>query len=339
MVICAKVERKKAEKVRRQLAAKGIFDGSYIPKRDGKFVYFALKRGTKTELKTVEKRLEKRKRQGRTLAEELKSKLSRKEADELVGSFDIVGDIAVVEIPARLVKKQKIIANAIMRMHRNVKVVAKKTGGTSGQFRIRPVKPIAGEKRTCTVCRENNCEFEVDLNKAYFTPRLGTERQRIANLVKPAEHVLVPFAGVGPFAIKIGKREKKAKVAGIELNKDAFLFFKRNIERNKCENVFAVLGDVAHVLPGEYLDWANRVAMPLPKDSHTFLVNVLPCLKKKGMLHYYSFADSSKPYQKAEKEVKEAAEKLGRKAKVVFRRLVRPYSKSTVQIVIDAEIL
>ena len=44
------------------------------------------------------------------------------------------------------------------------------------------------------------------------------------------------------------------------------------------------------------------------------------------------------PFAEAEKDVKDAAAKLGRKARVVFRRVVRPYSKDTEQVVVDARI-
>jgi tRNA (guanine37-N1)-methyltransferase len=216
--------------------------------------------------------------------------------------------------------------------------VAKKTGGTAGEFRIRPVTVIAGERKTATIYRESGCGFELDLNKTYFSPRLGTERARIAALVKPKELVLVPFAGVGPFAIVIGKTVSSSKVVGIELNPDACEYFKRNIVRNRCPNVTAIRGDVAKLLPDKYKGKASRVIMPLPKDAKVFLANAIPCLKKGGMLHYYSFGEAGSPYAKAEDEVREAAAKFGRKARIVFRRIVRPYSKDTEQVVVDARI-
>jgi tRNA (guanine37-N1)-methyltransferase len=337
LVFCVKVERKKAESLRQKLAAGGLLDGSYVPARDGKFVYFAVK-GKAGGMKLVEKKLAKRANYGKPLEEELGGKLNAREMDALVKSFDIVGDIAVVEVPPSLAKKQKLIAAAIMKLHRNVKVVAKKTGGTAGEFRIRPVKVIAGEKRTTTVYREGGCEFGLDLNKAYFSSRLGTERSRIAALVKEGEHVLVPFAGVGPFAIRIGKAVPSAEVAGIELNPEAGRYFALNVALNRCRNVIVLEGDVAKLLPGRYRGWADRAVMPHPTEGARFLANVIPCLKKGGILHYYAFGDSRNPYETAEKQVKEAAGKLGRKAEIVFRRIARPYSKDTVQAVIDARI-
>lgn len=337
MVLCLKVKRSSAEKEHRKLAAAGLLDSGFVPGRDAEFVYFPVK-GRPSGAKLVQKRLRKRIVPGKSVRGELEGKLSEKEMRQLVGSFDIVGDIAVVEIPPALAKKQKLVADAILKNHRNIRVVAKKTGGTAGEFRIRPVKVIAGGKRTSTVYREGGCVFELDLNKTYFSPRLGTERGRIAGLVAEKEHVLVPFAGVGPFAIRIGKAMPSATVVGIELNPDAAEYFRRNVLRNKCSNVSAVKGDVARLLPGKYRGWADRAAMPLPKDASEFLSNVIPCLKRGGVLHYYSFGDSKNPFGKAEGEVKEAAAKLGRKARIVFRRVVRPYSKTTVQVVADAKI-
>ncbi|MCX6769455.1 MAG: hypothetical protein NT051_02115, partial [Candidatus Micrarchaeota archaeon] len=124
-----------------------------------------------------------------------------------------------------------------------------------------------------------------------------------------------------------------------ELNPDACAFFRRNVTRNKCTNVDALEGDVKKLLPGKYSGWADRVAMPLPKDAKEFLANAIPCLRKGGMLHYYSFGEIGAPFEAAEQDVREAAEKLGRRAVVEFTRVVRPYSKTTEQVVIDARIL
>jgi tRNA (guanine37-N1)-methyltransferase len=287
----------------------------------------------------VHKALERRSERPKSLREALSGKLTAREREGLVTSFDLVGDIAVVEVPMELRAKEKLIASALMAAHRNVKVVARKTGGTSGEFRIRPVEVIAGEKRTRALYREGGCVFELDLNKTYFSPRLGTERGRLCALVRPGEKVLVPFAGVGPFAIRLGKAEESADVVGVELNPDACGFFRANVARNNCKNVRIVEGDVAALLPGKYAGWADRLAMPLPKDAKAFLANAMPCLKKGGMLHYYSFGSIEAPFEEAEKDVLEAAAKLGRKARVVFRRTVRPYSKDTEQVAVDAEIL
>jgi tRNA (guanine37-N1)-methyltransferase len=338
MVLCAKVKQEEAENARVRLVQAGTLDNLHVPARGRGYVYFPLVKGFACAFPTVQKKLVKRSERPKTLRDALAGKLTAREMDELVTSFDLMGDIAVVEVPDGLRAKERLIARAVMAAHHNVRVVAKKLGGTAGEFRIRPVEVIVGEKRTHTVYREGGCEFGLDLNKAYFSPRLGTERGRLCALVKPGEKVLVPFAGVGPFAIRIGKAVPSAEAVGIELNPEACRFFSANIARNRCANVRAVEGDVAALLPGRYKGWADRLAMPLPKDARQFLANAIPCLKKGGMLHYYSFGSTGAPYAGAEKDVLEAAARCGRRARVVFRRVVRPYSKDVEQVVVDARI-
>lgn len=357
MVKCVQAEKKNAEATRRKLADMGLLDNSYSPARDGKCVYFAVKKsaldffrsgtsgasstlikGKPADMKLVQRKLERRQEHGKPLREELAGKLTSGEMEELVGSFDILGDIAVLDIPQNLAGKERIIADAILKNHRNVKVVAKKIAGTGGQFRIRPVVVIAGENRTTTVCTEAGCEFELDLNEVYFSSRLEAERTRIAALVKNGEKVLIPFAGVGPYAIRIAEKVPTAKVMGIDLNHAAVEFFWRNIERNGTHNVIAMKGDALHVLPHEFRGWADRLIMPHPTEAEKFLEHAIPCIKKGGMLHYYTFGNAENPFGKAEREVMDVAKRLGRKAEVVFRRIARPYSKETVQIVLDATI-
>ena len=341
MAKCLRVERENAEAERKKLCAAGLLDNSCVPARGRKYVYFPIKEGGRPPAgaKLVQKKLERRGERPKSLREALSGKLTPQEMEGLVTSFDLVGDIAVVEVPPALAAKEKLIAAAIMAAHHNVQVVAKKTGGTAGEFRIRPVEVIAGEKRTSALYREGGCSFELDLNKTYFSPRLGTERGRLCTLVKKGERVLVPFAGVGPFAIRIARAVPSAQVVGIELNPDACAFFRKNVERNRCANVTVEEGDAGKMMRGKYAGWADRIAMPLPKDAVQFLPDAICALKRGGMLHYYSFGSMDAPFAQAEKDVLDAAGKAGRKARIAFRRVVRPYSKNTEQVAVDAEIL
>lgn len=341
MNFCLKVRRENAEEERRKLASKGLLDNAYIPKRGRKYVYFPIIDGKESQVKAglVKKLLKRRGDRPKSLKEALAGRLKEEEMDELIASYDLVGDIAVVEIPAKLKRKERLIAKAIMSTHKNVKVVAKKIGGTSGEYRIRPVKVIMGEKRTFATCKEAGCLFDLDLNEVYFSSRLGTERGRVALQVKPNENVLVPFAGVGPFAIRIAKQEKSAHVVGIELNPKACGFFKANVEKNKCKNIEVIEGDVSKILPGRYEGWADRVVMPLPKDASQYLASVLPCLKKGGILHYYAFGAMESPFDAAKEEIASFAALLNRRAVFLFERVVRPYSKTKQQVVVDAKII
>jgi tRNA (guanine37-N1)-methyltransferase len=93
-----------------------------------------------------------------------------------------------------------------------------KAGDISGTYRIRDYTFIAGEHKTQTIHREFGCQFHVDIAKAYFSPRLSHEHQRVASLVQSCETVVDLFAGVGPFSVMIAKKNPNVKVYAVDLN-------------------------------------------------------------------------------------------------------------------------
>ena len=202
------------------------------------------------------------------LRESLRGVLTEKEMQKLVTSFDIIGDIAIIEIPYGLGKKQKKIGEALMKIHKYVKVVAKKMGPMSGEFRVRPLKVISGEKRTETEYKESNCRMKFDVSEVYFSVRLSHERERIAELVKDGEKILALFAGVGPFPLVIARKKPNVKIIAIELNPKAVKYLKENIKLNKFENrIQAIEGDVNKILSSRLKTTSVFSALPKPYRS------------------------------------------------------------------------
>ncbi|MBN2518753.1 MAG: class I SAM-dependent methyltransferase family protein [Candidatus Altiarchaeota archaeon] len=220
--------------------------------------------------------------------------------DFALSSFDVVGDIAIVEVPEG--SDGRDIGKRLIKEHRNIKVVLAKKGEVEGEFRVRDYEILASDDNrdfsfvpanlrptslTETVHRESGCRFKVDPTKAYFSVRLGNERMRIAKLVKDYERILVMFAGAGPYPVVIARHSKPDKIFAIEKNPDAFDCMVGNIVMNKVQgSVKAMLGDVKEVvpdIPGRF----DRVIMPLPKSSETFLELVLPKVIKGGTIHLY----------------------------------------------------
>ncbi|MFH1470254.1 MAG: class I SAM-dependent methyltransferase family protein, partial [Candidatus Micrarchaeota archaeon] len=194
------------------------------------------------------------------------------------------------------------------------------------------------EKKTETSYRESGCSFLLDPAKVYFSPRLSFERERIASLVQSSERVLVMFAGVGPFPIVIAKKKPGAVVAAIELNPAAFEYMVRNIKSNKLETkITPVCGDVVEAIPELFRGWADRVLMPLPKGAEEFLDVALMAAKKGATIHVYTFTKIGKEEGKVE-EVVARIEKLGRKAKLLSFRTVRPFAPHVDQISVDVEV-
>ena len=144
---------------------------------------------------------------GRALKEVLTTVLSADELESLYSSFDTIGDIIIIKISDALRQKKRLIGQTILEYLKPVKVVLMQKGPVDGEFRTRDLEHLAGENRTTTIYKEQGCSFLVDVTKAYFSPRLSTERLRIANLVKPNERVLNMFAGVGAFSMVLAKAQ------------------------------------------------------------------------------------------------------------------------------------
>src|SRR5262249_19652092 len=140
-----------------------------------------------------------RQRRAGTLKDSLHERIPQKLLASLPSSYDIIGDIAVLDLPPQMSTYENIVANGIREVNKNVSVILAKTGSIQGKERILPTRHVAGENRTVTVHRESGCVFKVDLSKAYFSPRLSHEHERIAGLVEEGEIVTDLFAGIGPF--------------------------------------------------------------------------------------------------------------------------------------------
>lgn len=322
--------------MRRELSSLGVLDGRYFPSHDGKYVYLPVK-GKLEGHELVE--VKARRRERRLSFREMALEIAGEDGEGIFSSYDVVGDIAVLEIPEKVRGKAKEIAEALLKSDKKIRVVLGKEGGMEGEYRVRRFSFLAGEKRTETTYVEHGVRMGLDLAKVYFSPRLSHERGRIAAQVKPGETVLVLFAGVGPFALVVAKRRKDARVYGIELNPEAVRYFEENIRLNGMEGrVEAVLGDVREIVPQKFVGVADRVAMPLPKSAEDFLDVAMLAAKRGGVVHFYTFVERGKKDAAAEK-VLLAAQRLGKKVEILGSREVRPYSPSTVQMVVDFRVL
>lgn len=332
-----KVPRKEAERTRRQLVQDSLISNEYDIISEGAFILIPVT--IKKEWKgfeIIEKKSEKRPQNITKLKDALAPLLTKAELEALTTSFDIIGDIAIIEVPKELEskEKEKQIGEALLRAHKNIKTVLKKLGPMEGEYRVRKVGFIAGEHKTETIYRESGVRMKLDVGKVYFSVRLSHERKRISGLVKDGERVLVLFAGVGPFALVIAKNKPTARVVAVELNPEAVRYMRENITLNKLKNTEAVEGD-ARDFRGTGFD---RVLMPLPKSGGDFLDVAFRAVKKGGVVHFYTFADSRAPFEEAVKKVKRAADAAGVSAEVVQQRVVRPFSPKTVQAVLDLQV-
>jgi tRNA (guanine37-N1)-methyltransferase len=277
---------------------------------------------------------------------DVRSELTGVIPDALIGlvprSFDVIGSkgrsVAIVEVPEGLSGFEVELAKAIMRVHRNVVSVLSKGSERTGEFRTREMRIIYGDPDTVVLHRESGCVFKVDPVKAYFSPRESTERDRVSEQVRGGENVLVMFSGVGPFPIRIAKRNPGATMTAVELNPYAHNLCVENISLNRVEGrVRAILGDVREVCPrlGERFD---RVLMPLPKGAYQFLDVAVASLGGGGILHFYHWAPESSPFAEAERLVVGAAVSQGRTTQILGEVKVSQYSPMVWKVCLDVAV-
>jgi len=248
-----------------------------------------------------------------TLAEELAGKLPEGLLEILPESLDIIGDIVVVESPEEFKDHEKTLAAGILTVNRNARVVLAKTGAVSGRERIRPVRFLAGEERTTSIHRESGCRFKVDLAKAYFSPRLSHEHQRIVKLVESGERIVDMFAGVGPFSIMIAKKLSDVEVDAIDV---------KDVVRKHLSGI------------------ATRVIMNHPSDSTEFIPAACGALVPEGgIVHYYAFAEGPDCEVIATNELVQGLANCGWKLEQLLgTRKVREVAPMRWQVVVDVKI-
>jgi tRNA (guanine37-N1)-methyltransferase len=257
-------------------------------------------------------------------------------------ALDVVGDIAIVEIAAELEKYKEIIGESMLTIHPNIKSVLIKTGAVTGVYRLRQVESIAGEQRTATVHKEYGCSFNVDVAKAYFSPRLSTEHKRVASLIQANETVLDLFAGVGPFAILIAKNNLDAKVYAIDLNPYAIELLKKNIRLNRVEDrVTPIVGDARQIVEQELSKTANRVIMNLPERAMEFIDVACNAVKPSGgIIHFYGFLRHPESIENVKRRFANAVKESGRELiEFSAAKTIRETAPFEWQFVLDGKIL
>jgi tRNA (guanine37-N1)-methyltransferase len=322
---CVKVPRGEGEPTRRTLAGSELIDYRFKIRSDASYVYIPVIPDISGDiLAKVDPSLR--------LAEcELEENERTRSIEEILGftpSFEVIGDIAVVAEEYEVK-----VGEAIVEVHKNVRTVLVPTTPVTGEFRVRHYRVLCGEDRTTTVYTEHGFTYEMDLNKVYFSPRLSTERKRVADQVTDMELVLDMFAGVGPFAIPISKRAMYT--IAVDKNPDAFEYLRKNIALNKATRIEAVNADAREVPTPQPPD---RIIMNLPHSAREFLGVAFKLINVGGIIHYYDIRPESEIFDAVVKMVRQKASESGCLVEVINKRIVRSYSPHEYNIVLDIRV-
>lgn len=200
--------------------------------------------------------------------------------------FQVIGDVAVISIPQQLNAHMATIAGMIMHGRANIKTVLNKDGMLEGEERVAAFRVLAGGD-TRTVHRENGYLYRLDVKEVFFNSRLSFERARIASKVTPGERVLVPFCGVGPFAIPAAAQG--ARVVAVEKNEQACRWLAENIHLNRFNGSIAIIRGDASCIRNMINDEFDRVIVPTPYGMDRILHELWECVRKGGRMHFYTF--------------------------------------------------
>lgn len=275
----------------------------------------------------------------RRIAEEV---LGREKAKKVWGRIEIVGDIAVIRKPPELPNEIFMtLGEEILRRLPYVKSVWLAVTSVKTQYRVREHVFLAGENRSTTTYREHGCVFKVDINSVYVSPALNYEHKRIADLVRPGEFIINMFAGAGLFSIIIAKKAKPRKVISIDINPRAYELMRENILLNRVEDIVeARLGDASQIVR-EFTGTADRILMPLPGYSRTYLPNAISALRDCGVIHVYDFVSAERKEEaliKGKEIFSEELKKNDVRYEFLYGRIVRSVGPRYYQVVLDIKV-
>ena len=284
-----------------------------------------------------EEDLETVKRFPRSITELLKDKLSEEEIEELKKSFDIIGDVVIVEIPEGLEAHKKEIGQATLQFTKRKTVYMKKSA-VKGVTRVRELELIAGEDNPITIHKEHGTRLKLDVKNVYFSPRLATERKRVQEATNDGEEILDMFAGIGPFPIVIA-HEKNVNITAVDINEYAIKYLNENIKLNKLAplaHITAICGDTNEValneLKGKKFD---RLIMNLPGLAPEFLDLAVSLCKDGGVIHYYEFSDG---FSQGIERAQIACEKQNKEVEILNTRKVKSSSPGMWHVAIDCKV-
>ena len=272
------------------------------------------------------------------LKKALENVLTEKESDELISAFDQIGEIIIVRIPDSLLSKKKIIGEALLNEVKIVRSVFYQASAVEGNFRTRDLEILAGEDNTETEYKEFGCKFRVDVKNAFFSPRLSTERERIANLIQDGEVMTNMFAGIGMFSIMAAKK-KKCTVYSLDINPVASKLCERNIKLNKLAgNVVSINGDASEIINDQLEDKSDRTLMLLPERSDEFLESAIKATKNGGIIHYYSHIHADKKTDAGKLSEEHYLSVTPVKSEILDSKIVRAVGPRYYQTVVDVKI-
>jgi tRNA (guanine37-N1)-methyltransferase len=253
------------------------------------------------------------------------------EKEALPRSFDVIGDVVLIRLPPEFESRKGAVGDALLRFVPGARLVGLDRG-VHGPDRRRTVEPIAGSGPWRTRHRENGVELEVDVARAYFSPRLAREHGRVASEVRAGDRVYDLCCGVGPFSVTIARDGRASRVTAVDANPEAIDLLRATLLRNKLgDRVTPVAARLEEFLPTA--EPVERVVLNLPHEGIKYLPSVARTATPGGRLYYYEVVPRTELEGRGTTLVNSLAP-VGT-FEVAAERVVHPYSPSSDLVAFD----
>ncbi|MGB0651687.1 MAG: class I SAM-dependent methyltransferase [Thermoplasmatota archaeon] len=247
-------------------------------------------------------------------------------------AYDQLGDLVIVKVAPDLWEDRAAIGEALLTFHRSTRAVFH-DHGVKGEFRTRDLERLAGVGGTRTQVRENGVQLWVDVAAAYYSPRLGMERARVAAQLRPGDHVVDLFGGVAPFGVQAAKAG--ATVDTVDLNPAAIELARLNVKENRvADQVTVHLGDAREIAASLPAGSADHVVMNLPHGAKHFLAQAAHLVAPGGIIHHHEILDRTTLDERVAAIQQELAGH-GCPVQLAETRVVRTYSPQEDHMAID----
>jgi tRNA (guanine37-N1)-methyltransferase len=239
-------------------------------------------------------------------------------------AFDVVGDVVLIRIPEPLRKYGSAVGRSLLSFVPGARLVGLDLG-VHGEARVRRLERLAGSGPWTTVHRENGLLLDVDLEGAYFSPRLAREHAEVAGEVRAGDRVIDFACGVAPFGATIVRDGRAREVVAVDMNPRATELAGRNLRRAGDPARFRVVTSTLEAFAPS-AGTCERAILNLPHGGVKYVPTVAATVARGGTLHYYELTDRTRADGRPEELVQALATDPGTEFAVAERHVVHAYS-------------